>query len=353
MDQNMSTSDAGSDSSADNDLSSDSSSDQGDTFADGGSVKCNVNRGVWMYRHPVQPDPLGTDVLIDDTVNDTTDELAVIANLNANSIFRVYGNYGKRPSTDAANIAAWNSLLDNAGIQSQVLIGDAKDIFPSAPDTAAVLCRNTLFEDIQARFIDFNNAHPLASEQFKGIHLDIEPQQYNTPSTSCGYKMMNYLPWSDLTPPQKTQRYMLLLQTLIDARHYLDTHGQGSAKIFIDLAPWVDSIPSMSFVWPATYQTLTATDGLDWLVQAAGIVDGITFMTYSRATAAQIHTSVTNEVSLATEVRVSVNAKERLPYASGTPLWMMDLTDMWSTVNDYEMTFCEGMDLFNYKYIEE
>lgn len=326
--------------------------DSSDVFDATGGPKCNINRGMWMYRHPGQA--LGTDILIDDTTNDNTDELAVIANLSTKLVSRVYGNYGSRPIDDASDIAAWNALLDAAGIQSQVLIGDAEDIFPPSDGAAISLCRQTLLDEIQERFIDFNNGH-LPAEQFKALHLDIEPQQYNAPSTSCGYRMMNYPSWSTLTKIQKAERYMMLLDTLNEVRQYLDSNGQGSAEIFIDLAPWVDSMPSMSFTWPSTFGSFTAMNGQDWLTQAAAIVDGITFMTYSysRETATQIYNSVGYEVGLATDVRVSVNAKERLPYSTGTPLWLMDLSDMWSTVDGYELNYCQGMDLFAYKYIEE
>jgi hypothetical protein len=307
----------------------------GDAALDAGCAA--PERGAWMYRHP--GNPLGTEVI----VGDPAEEATALANLQAAEITRIYGNYGDRPVDDTATIASWNSQLDAAGIDSQLLIGDGDDIFPG--------CKEEMLEKVQQRLIDFNAA-VAADEQFDALHLDIEPQQYKQSAafpttTSCGLRLPDWPYWDDLDDAGRADRYEMLRQTLSDVRDYLDNNGHAATPIYVDLAPWIDT--SSNFDWAAT----AVSDGTDWLGQVTADVDGITFMTYERDSAAQIDSSVSGESSLATELRVSVNAKERAPLSS-TITWT-DLNAMWGVVDDLEATHCgeRAVDLFNYRYLHE
>jgi hypothetical protein len=296
-----------------------------------------AERGVWMYRHP--GNPLGTDHIVGDAAEETT----AIANLQADRITRVYGNYGDRPASDTAAVGSWNAQLDTAGIDSQLLIGDGDDIFPG--------CRDDMLQRVQARLIDFSG-QVSPSEQFDALHLDIEPQQYKQgtawpQTTSCGLRVQDWPYWDDLDSAGRAERYEMLRQTFIDVRNYLDTNGHAATPVYVDLAPWIDS--SSNFDWT----TPPITNGDDWLTQVATEVTGITFMTYERDNAASIDSSVAGESSLNTELRVSVNAKERAPLSS-TTTWT-DLNAMWTVVQDLEATHCGSrpVDLFAYRYLHE
>lgn len=317
----------------------DATSDAADA-SDLGDAGCAEapTRGAWMYRHP--GNPLGTDAV----VGASAEEASAIANLAAYQVERVYGNYGSRPVAEPSVIGAWNAQLDAAGIDSQVLVGAADDIFPG--------CRDEMLARVQARLIDFN-AGVAASEQFDALHLDIEPQQYKQgaafpTTTSCGLRVPNWPYWDDLDDAGRAERYQMLLTTLQEVRGYLDSHGHASTELYVDLAPWIDSSPN--FDWGAV---TGIADGADWMSQAASTVDGMTMMTYERDTASLIDASVSGEASLQTALRVSVNAKERAPLSS-TTTWT-DLNAMFGVVEQLEQTHCGArpVDLFNYRYLLE
>lgn len=309
-----------------------------DAHDDADTCRTAVERAVWFYRHP--GNPFGSDAIVGVPGSETT----TLTNLQALLVSSVYGNYGERPSDDAAAIASWNAQLDAAGIESQLLIGDAADIFPG--------CREAMLEDVQTRLIDFN-ASIAPGERFDALHLDIEPQQYDLSTafpttTSCGLRIQDWPFWDDLDPAGRARRYEMLLGTLSDVRSYLDHNGHAGTPLYADLAPWIDS--SSSFDWSATSGI---TDGTDWLLQAAGLLDGITLMTYERATEALIDSAVATESTLPTQVRVSVSAKERSPL-SATTTWA-DLNAMFEVVEAIEATHCGArpVDLFNYRYLNE
>jgi hypothetical protein len=297
-----------------------------------------AERGVWMYRHP--GNILGTDHI----VGDATEEMTARTNLQADQITRVYGNYGDRPVNDTASVASWNAQLESDGIDSQLLIGDGDDIFPG--------CRQEMIQRVQARLIDFN-ASVAAAEQFVALHLDIEPQQYKqgnawSTTTTCGQEIQPWAFWDDLSSTGRAERYDMLRETIIDVRAHLDANGHTATPLYVDLAPWIDS--SANFDWSTTS---AVTDGTDWLTQVATQVDGMTFMTYERDSATSIDSAVAGESSLNTQLRVSVNARERAPLSS-TTTWT-DLNAMWTVVGDLEATHCGArpVDLFNYRYLHE
>lgn len=315
----------------------DGATDAAADVADAGCME-ESERGAWMYRHP--GNPLGTDAIVGVPAEETT----AITNLQTAQITRIYGNYGDRPTTDTAAIAAWNADLDAAGIESQLLLGDGDDIFPG--------CQDDLLDRIQTRLIDFNAAVG-PTERFTALHLDVEPQQYKQgaawpTTTSCGLRIQDWMFWDDLDDGERAQRYEMLRQTFGAVRDYLDANGHATTPLYVDLAPWIDS--SASFDWSAV---AGVADGDDWLAQVATDVTGMTLMTYERDTAGLIDSAASSEATLATELRVSVNARERTPLSS-TTTWA-DLNAMWAVVETLEQTHCgdRPVDLFNYRYLHE
>ena len=307
-----------------------------------------VRVATWTSGASGCTDTPGNDLGTDAFVGVDADENTVVAQLGVDRVTRVYGNYGDRPRDDAGTIAAWNVKLADAGIESQLLVGDGDDIFPG--------CIDELLVDIDERLIDFNAGTAAPNERFTALHLDIEPQQFKLSeafpeTTSCGLRLPEWMFWDDLTNVEKGKRYALLLFAFEQIRAHLDDNGASDIPIYADLAPWIDS--STSLDWS---EASGITDGTDWLIQATAHIDGMTLMTYERDNAPLIESAATAELTVGTEVRVSVSAKERPPYSdAGSPLTWASLADMWAVVEEIEVDACDDrpVDLFNYRYLHE
>ena len=193
---------------------------------------------------------------------------------------------------------------------------------------------------------------PLAAfERFDGLHLDLEPQAfksgyYGTGGPPTCAPTSEY--WDATT--SRAQLLELLLDTYIEVRAFLDGHGYADFPIYVDLPVWIDT--SSSIDWSDTPDFSSA--GV-WFVDVAAVVDGITFMSYERDNAADIRTSVIGErfmLLFSTDFRVSVNAKERVPFSS-TLTWTSP-SQLWSVVSDLQSgtgLYAYGVDIHNYRYL--
>jgi len=120
-----------------------------------GAAAQSTNRGIWCW---ATPGPYGLNHIIG--TNALQD--AAVAQFKAWGITHVYGFYGTQLKTVPGQtaLAAWNTLLNKNGIDSQLLISDYT---LGTGDNAIIL-----------QMIDFNKNQPAAA-RFKGVHLDIEP----------------------------------------------------------------------------------------------------------------------------------------------------------------------------------
>ncbi len=219
------------------------------------------HRGVWFWRET------GNVWGSDNIVGTVAQENATVAFFNARSVKRVYGSYGDRPVTQPTVIAAWNSKLHTAGIQTQSLMSENTWIH--------VVNRPALLAHITARLLNFNNTPGRTlPEKFDGLHLDIEPQA---------------LPeWSGLTSAQKRGYLLLLRDTFADVRAHFVAAGQPSFPVHADLPVWFDNLPIAggSIGW------IDAADRDQWFLDIAASLTGITLMPFDRTTFSNIDNGV-------------------------------------------------------------
>lgn len=224
----------------------------------------STNRGVWCWK---SPGPYGLDFILGTNALQN----AAVSEFKLWGISHVYGSYGDQLKNAAGqtNLAAWITLLNNNGIESQELISDTS--FGSGDN-------NVLVE-----MINFNKSQPAAA-QFKGVHLDIEPWGLSSWSTDNKYY--------DLT------NLAGVYQTV---RTELNTNGLTNVLIYADLADWLDNIGTIN--WPSS----AVRDA--WYSGILTNLAGITLMAYEQPTLAGIENVVSWEMSAHPGVvRVGIDA---------------------------------------------
>ncbi len=252
--------------------------DGGEDGADGGDGSGD-GRGIWAWRD--RDSPYGTEAI----VGDVEAETAMIADLTAWGVDRVYGTYSDRPSSEPAVIAAWNTRLHEAGIQSYALMGDPAWISPDEWDA--------MDTRIQDRLLLFNAAQEDAATQFDGLHLDIEPHAADD--------------WRTISETQRYDRLMLLLDTYLHARGLVDASETPSLPIAADLPVWYDRLPESlggegSVGWP------TETDRNAWFGTIGGALTSVSLMAYELNVEADILDRVSNETAMFSgESRIALN----------------------------------------------
>ena len=89
-------------------------------------LEARKHRGVWFWKSTGNPYGSAAIVGVSALENQT------IAFFSAQSIRRVYGSYGTRSISEPAVIAAWNTKLHAAGMQSQFLLSETSWILPKS-----------------------------------------------------------------------------------------------------------------------------------------------------------------------------------------------------------------------------
>src|SRR5215471_18552769 len=199
----------------------------------------STNRGVWCWSTPA---PYGLNYII----GTNSLQNAAVAQFKMWGISHIYGFYGTQLQTASGqtSLAAWNTLLNNNGIESQLLISDY---------TLASGDNNIIL-----KMINFNKAQPLAA-RFKAVHLDLEP--WGLPSWPTDDK------YNDL---------LNLAGEYQQVRTELDTNGQSNVLIYADLADWLDSLSAVN--WPS----IAERD--QWFSGILTTLPGITLMAYEQNT---------------------------------------------------------------------
>ena len=224
----------------------------------------STNRGVWCWG---TPDPYGLDYIVG--TNDL--ENATVAQFKLWGIKHVFGFYGDQLKTipGQAALAAWNTLLSNNGIESQLLISDYS---LGSGDNNIII-----------EMINFNTNQPSAA-QFKAVHLDIEP--WGSPTWGTDNK------YNDL---------VALANTYQQVRAELNTNGESNVLVYADQAVWLNNLTAIN--WPS------ASVRDQWFSSNFTNLAGITLMAYEQPTYSRIVNAVswqlTNYPNL---VRVGIDA---------------------------------------------
>jgi hypothetical protein len=198
-------------------------------------------------------------------------ENATVAQFKLWGIKHVFGFYGDQLKTvpGQAALAAWNTLLSNNGIESQLLISDYS---LGSGDNNIII-----------EMINFNTNQPSAA-QFKAVHLDIEP--WGSPTWGTDNK------YNDL---------VALANTYQQVRAELNTNGESNVLVYADQAVWLNNLTAIN--WPS------ASVRDQWFSSNFTNLAGITLMAYEQPTYSRIVNAVswqlTNYPNL---VRVGIDA---------------------------------------------
>lgn len=214
-----------------------------------------LDRGVWFWGNtttPAGPSPYGSSVV----VGDAAAEDETISFFTSHAVKRVYGSYQNRPVSEPTVIADWNLKLNDAGVQSQLLL--------SGYEVNDPVWVADLLDKVQDRFIDFNDSYAATpGKQFDALHLDLEPQGL-----------------SDWDISSATRRALLddLADTYTSIRTLLDDNGYASIPIYADIPFFWDKLPADggSVAWA------DAADRDSWFAAIGASLTGVSVMTFSK-----------------------------------------------------------------------
>ncbi|MGD9419310.1 MAG: hypothetical protein Q7R22_010225 [Verrucomicrobiota bacterium JB025] len=248
-------------------------------------LHAQLHRGVWFWGSTTLPDASSSPFGSSTVVGDSTAEDESIAFFTSHDVKRLYGSYQNRPVSEPATIAAWNTKLAAAGIQSQLLL-DGNAVNDPA-EVASILTK------ITNRLINFNNTYAAdPPSRFDALHLDLEPQG---------------LPeWDSGTPADKRLLLDDLLQAYADIRAHLDSNGHASLPIYADIPFSWDKLP----VDGGSIDWADATDRDNWFTAVSTHIDGCSIMTFSKDTFAELADATLYErTGPLTEARVAIQPK--------------------------------------------
>ena len=261
-----------------------------------------TNRGVWCWP---TPGPYGLNYII----GTNSLQNAAVAQFKAWGISHVYGFYGDQLKTvpGQAALAAWNTLLNNNGIESQLLISDY----------ALYSGDNNIILEM----IDFNKNQASAA-RFKAVHLDLEP--WGLPSWPTDNK------YNDLVN---------LAAEYQQVRTELDTNGQSDVLVYADLSDWLDTT---AINWPST----SVRD--QWFSGILTNLAGFTLMDYEQNTYSRLVNAAAWELSSHPGVvRIGIDA--------GAGQTWSNLTDFVTVARQLESNFTDsvGVDIYDFQTFEE
>jgi PEP-CTERM motif-containing protein len=264
------------------------------------------NRSSWMWTSSSHPYGAGN------VIGDIVKERDVIRDFKFWGFDRIYASLGSWPVTDPSRIAHWNAGLDDAGIQSQMLLGEPTWLLPAT--------RPGLLNIIQTKLIDYNASRTDARELIDGVHLDIEPHQLSL--------------WGTGTNADRRDLLLSLGDTYAEVRALLDTSGQSQVKIYADLPVWFDS--SSSIGWAAGQRD-------QWFSDIGNSLEGISMMAYERGTLSHINNGVQWEINnFNGEVRVGLESNSNGPGKTWPTFQAM--LDMADALDAYHGSDIGGID---------
>ena len=263
----------------------------------------STNLGVWCWP---TPSPYGLNYI----VGTNTLQNAAVAQFKTWGIRHVYGFYGDQLKTGPgqAALAAWNTLLHDNGIESQLLISD----YTLGPGD----------NNIIVQMINFNKGQPPPA-QFKAVHLDLEPWGLPSWPTDDQY--------NDLVN---------LAAEYQQVRAELDSNGQTNVLVYADLTVWLDSLTLIN--WPSS------TVRNQWYSGILTNLAGFTLMAYEQNT----YSRIVNAVAWELWTRPGV---VRIGLDTGAGMTWSNLNDFVSVASELESNFTGsvGVDIYDFMSLEQ
>jgi len=204
--------------------------------------------------------------------------------MNAWSVRRFYGSYGDLPTVShpgRPNVGRWNKALHENGYSSQLLLGAPAHAFAGSEEDG---CRDSLLRQISTRLLEFHDSFlvwsPSAPQNFDAVHLDVEVHAMNDVVTCDG---VSYAAWDDADGAERARRFYSLYETAVAVREYLDAAGATGphgdpVRLEMDLPFWIDSSGAIDCAGSGNPSPFDSAAG--WFEELAGVVDGVTLMTY-------------------------------------------------------------------------
>lgn len=243
------------------------------------------NRGLWFWEQ---------NSFEDDTVS-IYDGLSVVGHaareaealdfMSNRQIRHLYGEYTTRPATEPTVIAAWNTKLHAACIDSQSVF--------RGKDTYLPAFKADLLDQVQTSFINFMDA--MGSDEaskFKALRLQITPQKDFS--------------WTAWAPAFRRGQLDAILDILADTRTLLNTSGYFHIPLFADIAADWDLLPGDGgeIGWDS------AAERDAWFTNLHQIVDGVSLLSFSETTEPAISNVTSYERSsvLPTKARIGMKS---------------------------------------------
>lgn len=203
-------------------------------------------------------------------------------------IRRLYGSYGDLPRTDPQWMWEWNSILHAWKKQSYYLLADP-----------AWLNDHTALLDLLDARIGWWYTAPVGmsiNSRFDGLHLDIEPVQFDACKTAT----------NDPVACRALHESLLTLVTAV--RGWLDAHD-GSMTLYIDVHHWTDEIGGR-VDWSTGAFADPALNRDAWYDALAEQVDGITVMAYHPNLLTLVGRAAWEFANVPTEVRIGIDTDD-------------------------------------------
>lgn len=168
-----------------------------------------------------------------------------------NKVTRVYGGYSKIPGhpTQKESLAKWNMKLQQSGIKSIYLVGNAQWIYPEN--------RQKMLDYISSYYVKFNESVSTDSK-LKGLHVDIEPHQLEE--------------WGIASLKRKRELLFLLKDTYRDLRSLLVQNDMEKDEIMADIPTWFDEMSAIGWSSEA--------EKYEWFDEVSKYINGFTIMAY-------------------------------------------------------------------------
>lgn len=216
-------------------------------FQKSGTIGDVAGHEIWWWAHPSLP------YATNQTLGNITKERKVLAGLKYLKINNLYGCYAGVNNPEL--LRHWNSLLANNRIVSELLLSENTWIFPEY--------RNELLDLVQISLVDFNNACRSRAQQFKALHLDIEPH--------------GIAGWDTLDSDGKKLYLKLLSDTYRDVRELLNANGMSWVKLNADLPDWFDAMDN-SIGW------VSEKERNEWFFGLSRNLASVSLMAYEKST---------------------------------------------------------------------